>query len=325
MDKLRPHLACDIDLETVRFPLIGMPKIDGVRGLHITGGITGRSLKAFKNAFVGERYKSPFLAGLDGELALGKINAPRLCSETTGFVNRKTAREGKPTESEELVWHIFDCLTPEVENAPYYERLAIAESIVVGFSDPRIKIVEHTVINSLAELEEFDANCIAAGFEGSIFRDPMGKHKSGRASAKASSKTVNAYLRLKRFVDFEVRVVGLEEAMENTNEKKTNELGQSERSSHQENMVPKGMIGTIKGEVLTDVEYLGKVYLPKGMLIDIGPGEMSHADRKRHWDQRNMKGGLIAQIGKVKFFPHGQKDKPRFPTWISLRAEEDMS
>ena len=101
MDKpLRPHLACDVDFGTLTFPMILLPKVDGVRGTHLIGQFTGRSLKPFKNPFVGKRFDA--FPGVDGELALGDYGQPRLCSLTTGFVNRKTAREGKPTESDGL-------------------------------------------------------------------------------------------------------------------------------------------------------------------------------------------------------------------------------
>lgn len=323
---LKPHRACDIDLTTVKFPTIGMPKLDGVRGLHITGAFTGRSLKAFKNKFVGERYKSPFMAGLDGELTLGSTTAPRLCSETTGFVNRKTAKPGKPVESDDLSWNIFDYLGPDAIDKTYMQRLAMAENTVIGLDRPDIRMVPYSIITTMQELEDFDAVCIAAGYEGSIFRDPLGMHKNGKASNKAGSKLGNAYLRLKRFVDFEFKVTNLVEANENTNEKKTNELGESERSSHKENMVPKGMVGMIQGEVLEDVVYLGKTCLVAGQPVDVGPGEMPHVERKALWDAfiGKTEDCLVGQIGKAKFFPHGQKDKPRFPTWLGIRSEEDM-
>lgn len=338
-EKLKPFLACDIDLETIAFPLLGLAKIDGVRAMHIQsdhnpdGKFTGRSLKEFKNPFVASKFNHLAFSGFDGELTLGDITAPRLCSHTTGFVNRKIARPGKPTESDDLWWNVFDYLAPHVIHSQYIERLYQAERRISEFSpSSNIRIVPHTHITNMEELLAFDALCISQGYEGSIFRDPYGMYKSGRCSNKVTKKNKgNTYLRLKQFVDFEVEVVNLIEAMENTNEKKTNELGRSERSSHQENMVPKGMVGMIKGRVLADVEYLGKICMVKDQIIDIGPGEMNHNDREGYWrafvEGHTVNGydNIVGQIGTVKFFPHGQKDKPRFPTWKNLRSEEDMS
>lgn len=319
MDKtsLKPQLATDVDLTKLKFPVILSAKIDGVRGINLTGTLTGRSLKEFKNKFVTERFSGEQFLGIDGELALGEWTDARLCSLTTGFVNRKTARDGKPTESDDLVWWAFDYLAPHVVGLPYSQRLDALSTLVAAAEIPHLKLVPFKIAYSVDELEAFDQECLTAGFEGSIIRDPEGMHKSGRATVKGGS-----YLRLKRFIDFEGEVTCIEEAMENQNEAKTNELGRTERSSHQENLVPKGMLGMIRMRALTDVVHNGNVLIEKDQVVVVGPGNMDHVQRVHYWNNR---GELIGQIGKAKFFPHGVKDKPRFPTFIGLRAEEDMS
>lgn len=318
---IRPQLACDLEEEKLKFPLAIMPKIDGVRALNLAGRVTGRSKKEFKNKFVGERYSGEHTLGFDGELAVGDWTAPRLCSDTTGFVNRKTAKPGKPTEREDFVWHIFDLLDPATIHLPYIERLEAAARRVGALADPKFAIVPHKIVHSVEELLASEQEWLDMGFEGLIARDPQGMHKSGRATVRAGT-----YLRLKRFVDFEGIVENLIEAMENTNEAKTNELGRTERSTHQENMVPKGMIGMIQMRALQDVVHNGEALIVEGQLVDVGPGNMDHDQRKEEW--RKFVAGepcILKQIGKAKFFPKGQKDKPRFPTFIGIRAEEDMS
>lgn len=334
MVNIKPHLACDFEEEKVKFPVIILPKIDGVRGINLDGNITGRSLKAFKNSFVAECFSHECFMGVDGELVLGKWNSPGLCRETTGFVNRKTEKPGKPTRSPEFAWFVFDYLHSAVIDLPYIQRLQALERAYKTWFDPmqvpNVHLVPWKLVHSLEELYAAEDEYLDAGFEGIIIRDPNGMHKSGRATAK-----VGAYLRLKRFIDFEGKVVGLTEAMENQNEAKTNELGRTERSTHQENMVPKGMVGTIELEALKDVEYRGVVVVKQGQIVTVGPGCMTHEQRiaawqalitpkERYfgnWDEDNIMG----EIGKAKFMPHGQKDKLRLPTWLCLRAEEDMS
>ena len=41
---MKPQLANDANLATLKYPLIVQPKIDGVRALNINGTLTGRSL-----------------------------------------------------------------------------------------------------------------------------------------------------------------------------------------------------------------------------------------------------------------------------------------
>jgi hypothetical protein len=33
---------------------------------------------------------------------------------------------------------------------------------------------------------------------------------------------------------------------------------------------------------------------------------------------------IVGSKSKIKFFPKGMKDAPRFPQWICIRSEEDM-
>lgn len=322
---MKPHLACDLEEDKVKFPVVAMPKIDGVRGLNLTGDITGRSLKPFKNNFIAECFSNEALLGVDGELALGDWTDARLCSNTTGFVNRKTAKEGKPTRSNDLVWWAFDYIGPATVHLPYIERLE-ALTVAHQVGDWRklfnVSLVPWKLVHSLEELLAFEDECLDAGFEGVIVRDPQGLHKSGRATVRGGT-----YLRIKRFIDFEGVIENLTEAKENQNEAKVNELGRTERSTHQENMVPKGMVGMIQMRALADVVHNGKVLIAKGQLVDVGPGNMLHDQRVKAWEDfvNKTEDSLVGQIGKGKFFGHGQKDKPRFPTFIGVRSDEDMS
>lgn len=326
MSQRKPHRACDIDKSKLKFPLIGMPKLDGVRGINLDGEFTARTLKPFKNKWVTQRYTGEHTIGFDGELCLGSITAPRLCSVTTGFVNRKTPKpkENKPTESEDLVWWIFDYVPAHLEDTPYILRLDMAEQLVAvlrASGDMTVNLVPWRMIDNLEELEAFDADCLEQGYEGSIYRNPDAPHKNGTASTK-----LGAYLRLKTFIDFEGEIVNLIEAMENANEAKTNELGRTERSSHQENLIPKGMIGMIQMKLLADVVHEGVTLFKKDMIVDVGPGAMTHEERIALWLAfiNNTEENIVGKIGKAKFFPKGIKDKPRFPTFLSIRSEEDM-
>lgn len=318
--QLKPHLACDWDRTKLKYPVILMPKVDGVRALSLFGAVTGRSLKAFKNNFVTNRFSGGHTLGFDGELADGDPTAQDLCRKTSGLVGRKKDKPGKPKESQALDWWVFDFLAPHIIDLPYKDRLYHLGQAVYALQisgNTTIKTMPWTIAYNEADVLAFEEKCLNEGYEGVIGRDPEGLHKSGRATTK-----VGAYWRIKRFVDFEGEILELLEAMENTNEAKTNELGRTERSSHQENKVPKGMVGTIRKRVLKDVEYLGESVLKENDIVDVGPGELDHKQRKEMWDNRAE---FVGQIGKSKFFPKGMKDKPRFGTFISVRAEEDMS
>jgi DNA ligase-1 len=299
MSAVKPQLACDYDEAKLKFPLMGMPKIDGVRGINLDGTMTGRSLKTHKNKHTTALFSKPEFLGCDGEIAAGDWTGASLCRDTTSAIG---TIEGTP----EVVWWLFDCLHTEVLNAAYKTRYKRLETLVEGLALPHVKIVPVTFLYDTHDVNEFEAKCLAEGFEGVILRDPEGLHKSGRATVK-----VGSYLRIKRFSDAEAVVISLDEMMKNNNEAKVNELGHTERSSHQENKEGKGMVGNL---VCKDIE--------SGTIISVSAGSMSHEDRKHYFENQEK---IIGKIIKYKSFRHGVKDLPRFPTFLSIRAESDMS
>jgi len=303
---MKPMLASDWDEGKVRFPCLGQPKVDGVRGLNMHGGLTGRSLKLFKNRHATSFFSQEFFRGFDGELAAAHECDPALCRITTSAVGTIT---GEPF----LLWWLFDYVAGDVGRLRYAERYRALERCVRELqSDPdclpwagHLRVVPSHVVNSMAELEALDEHFLNMGYEGTILRDPDGLHKQGRSTAREGG-----LLRIKRFVDEEGEVLGIEEGRSNQNEAQTNELGLQFRSSHQENMVPNGMVGNLIVKRLTT-----------GEVITVGPGNMPHSDRKRFFEQPEL---IVGKIIKFKHFPKGVKDKPRFPTYICIRDESDL-
>lgn len=314
----KPHLACDLEEEKLRFPLIGMPKIDGVRGINLEGTIKQRTLKPLGNKLIEELFSGALFVGFDGELAVaGAETAWDLCRRSTSLV--RSSKGGTDVE-----WHLFDYLHPHVASLGYQERLKALQEYVEKLQREwngtpgvaLLRVVPHTVLHSLEDFLNFENSCMEAGYEGVIVRDPFGKHKDGRATVKTG-----AYMRRKPFIDFEGEVVGFTEAKENQNEAVTNALGRSERSTHKENMVPKGMIGNIQKRVMQDVVYMDRTLLVKDQIVTVGPGEMPHEERIKFFNEPHL---ILGQIGKSKILAHGQKDNPRMGTWKCFRDAGDV-
>lgn len=295
------------------------PKLDGVRGGWYGGcddsiaGFTGRSLEPFANRELTKFWSHPDFKFLDGELILhGKPwNYPRLCNEVTSMTNTIT---GHPEKSALVV---FDWLSGL--DLPYWRRYAILEKRVAKLEahyGNRVQLMPFVPISDYDDLMRRDEKHLNDDLEGTILRDPNLSGKPGR-----SSKTLIHLWRIKRFIDFEVKVTRFDAALENRNEQKVNALGHKERSTHKENKHPKEMVGTVYGVVLKDVKYDGKLLFPKDMEIAIGPGRMTHDFRKLSYAKPEL---LVDQIAKVKTFPHGVKDKPRMPTFETLRSLVDM-
>lgn len=318
---MKPQLADNYDLKNLEAflksgqTIFQQPKIDGVRGLHITGQFTGRSLKVFKNRALTEYWSADHFAWLDGEMVIsGGWTQPGLCRLTTGLCNTV-----KAAQVPELV--VFDYLAPEVASLPYWQRYNAAEERVAQLRNMLgdraiVHLIPCHEVTDIAEVFKYHEQWMDEGYEGSILRNPLAQLKEGRPGSKTME-----LMRIKDFIDFEFIATELVEAMENMNEAKINELGHTERSTHQENMRPKGMVGAIKGRFLQDVVHNGKRLFEKDQPLLCGPGQMTHAERAHYWRNQHE---LVGQISKAKLFPHGTLNKPRMPIWLSLRAAEDM-
>lgn len=314
---MKPMLAADWDESKVQFPVAGEPKIDGVRGLNMHGGLTGRSLKLFKNRYTTDFYSQDFFKGFDGEFAAAQETHPDLCRLTTSAL---TTIAGQPF----TLWWLFDYINPMNPDAVYLERYQELKKIVSRLQcykeyqpwSGHLRVVPMKIIHSLEELQQFDDENLDQGYEGTIIRDPYGKHKQGRSTVREGG-----LLRIKRFVESEAIVEAVVEGESNQNEAQTNELGLQFRSSHQANMIPNGLVGSLTCRALQTITDRGRVVIEEGQLITVSPGNMPHDLRRYYFENQEE---LVKKVIKFKFFPKGIKDKPRFPTFVTIRAPEDM-
>jgi DNA ligase-1 len=301
----KPHLCCDLDLDKISETeeVMVFPKLDGVRGLHITGSMTGRSLKPHGNMYVTEKYSQVRCTGFDGEFTFGDIRGDSLCRDTTSVMS---TIQGEP----KVFWNLFDYLREDLLDKPYidrYNELLSFQSIHQSWFDlENIRVIPYKLLKGRAAIVAYYDKCLDDGYEGVVIRSKYGLHKSGRATAKEGN-----YLRMKPQSDKEAIVVRLVEAMENLNEAKVNALGRTERSSHQENKVGKGMVGML---VCTDCT--------TGKEIDVGAGKMTHEERAHYWENPDE---MVGQMVKYRSMDAGVKDKPRFARYICKRSTSDVS
>ena len=308
MKPMKPMLARDWIESKVKFPCIIQPKIDGVRALCIDGKLVGRSLKPFANKYVTHLLSRPEFNGFDGEITVGTPDnrtSETLCRDTTSALNRI---DGEPI----VTWTIFDTQS----NKKYSDRMKDILINQVG-TQAYIRVIGGSHVRNMQELLAYESQCLDMGYEGVILRDPDGLYKEGRSDSKMQC------WRIKRFIEEEILVTSILEGSKNNNEKKVNELGRTERSSHQENMQPNGEVGTIIGTLLKDVVHpvTGNILFKEGLEVQVSPGEMTQDECKFYWNNQDQ---IIGKVIKFKTFPQGVKDKPRFPTFVCFRDKSEV-
>lgn len=314
----KPNLACDVDLDKLKFPCIVMPKIDGVRAINHHGVLYARSMKQHPNKYATEFFSQQILDGLDGEMAAELSTHKDLCRLTTSALSTIS---GTPF----LVWHLFDYYCPANINLGYSARLGMLQERVAQIKAACPEMGVHLMIvpsywcENLEEYMELRAKFIEQGYEGTIVRDPNGKYKQGRSTVREGG-----YLRDKPFVhDAECELIEFVQGQSNNNDAKINELGMQYRSTEKAGMVPNGMVGSLTGRIVNDIYHpvTGIMLFERGDVVTVGPGEMKHPERKACWENRQ---DYIGKVFKFKFFPHGIKDALRFPTFKSWRDKTDM-
>jgi len=298
----RPMLASHCtDTSKLKFPVLASKKLDGVRATVQGGRLMSRSLKPIPNENV-QKLFAGLPEGLDGELIFGDPCSPTAYRDTVSIV----MSDDNPADG--ICLWVFDSF---MLATPFTTRLQVALAAVQNFKNgcrEGVKFVEHVRIESIEDLDQYEADALAEGNEGVMIRSLDGPYKQGRSSER------EAYLlKLKRFEDMEAFVIGMEELMHNDNEAFTNELGRTARSSAKDGKRGAGVMGKLNLKGLNG-DYAGVEF-------DCGTG-FDAQQRKEFWAWGMSK--LNGAVAKIKYFPTGGKDKPRHPVFLGWRDKRDM-
>jgi DNA ligase 1 len=299
----RPMLAVDCGgVDEVSFPVLATPKLDGWRCLTLPTEHPDFKCNAFSRTFkpianVATRnwiqYYLP--QNLDGELvAIGPDG------EILPFYSAQSAFSGHKGQPE-FLFLVFDYVKDKLEK-PYHERMEDLRKLRL----PRVRCRKllPVLLESVSELEEYEAKCLAEGYEGVMLRDPDGPYKLGR-----STKKQGWLLKLKQFVDSEAEVIRAVEGFTNGNTLTEDELGMAKRSGAQDGMIPTGVVGALEvRDLKTGVDF--------SMTYNhITLGERLPKDRFEEY---------TGKLVKYRYQPVGTKEKPRFPQPLGWRSKQDM-
>jgi DNA ligase-1 len=292
---IKPMLASTVeDVNSIKYPVLASRKLDGIRCLVLSGESLSRKFKPIPNLHIRStlhRLLYDHKLCFDGELTVGDT----FHSSSSGVMSES----GTP----DFVYSVFDVVHKH-EDQFFEDRYALLVDIVQNrVKDPRVRVVKHELIKSADELSEYEAKCLAEGYEGVMIRAPQGHYKNGRSTLKEG-----LLLKVKQFSDFEAKIIGFEEKLHNANEATLDELGHTKRSSHKENMVPLDTLGSL---ILQSED---------GTVFKCGTG-FDDAKRKEIWSNRDS---YMGKIAKIKSQEAGKKDKPRFPVYLGIRHPDDM-
>lgn len=290
----KPMLATTVeDFNSLTYPLMASAKLDGYRAVCYDNKALSRSLKPIRNNYVRSQLEANMdtLNSFDGELCLANL------TENFSTVSSAiSASDGYP----DFRYVVFDY----VGDGSYQERfLSRVKDALPAF----VIVVPMQIANNFDELMAAHSKWTGEGFEGTMVRRFDGKdvYKAGR-----STPSQQYLLKIKDFDDDEATIINFEERMSNQNEATTNELGRTQRSSHQENLVGRGDLGAL---VVKCDKY------PEPFRIGTG---FDDATRKLIYDNRDE---WLGKLIKFKHQTSGELNAPRFPVYLGLRSLDDIS
>jgi len=218
IEGFRPMLAEDCDnIETVSFPVLATPKVDGIRCLTFpppknsgesqTCTALSRKLKSIPNIFVRTWLETNCGPWLDGELVV----VDELCNVLPFFKTSSgiMGQKGEPN----FRFLAFDHF--ENISAPYVTRIVRLGTAYTHLGSHRLQKLIPVHIHDIEELETFERACLAAGHEGVMIRSMDGVYKKGRSTLREGF-----LLKIKRWRDSEAEVLSVFEEKTNTNEAK---------------------------------------------------------------------------------------------------------
>jgi DNA ligase-1 len=286
----KPLLAETIeDVESLKYPLLASPKLDGIRAMVVDGKLLSRKFKPIPNTVLREKLESILPNGIDGEIMVEGATFNEIQSAVMTIKN---------DDIEGIKFHAFDYVISD-PTKPYVDRLKDLEAWYAEQNTDMVQIVRHRLVLNVQQLLDFETECIAQNYEGVMVRSLEGRYKFGRSTLKEG-----ILLKLKKFQDAEAKVIGFVEKMTNTNEKKKDELGYSKRSSAKAGKVPANTLGALM------VEF-------EGTTFEIGSG-FDDELRKEIWTNQEK---YINQQVTFKYQPSGMKDLPRFPVFLGFRYD----
>jgi DNA ligase-1 len=280
------------DFNSLRYPVIASPKLDGIRCMIVGGKALTRKWNLIPNLYVRQWLQENLPDGLDGELMVRNAQF----NEVSSGIMKSS---GEP----DFFYAVFDYVSDGLDE-PYKDRIQkLREKLMVP--DKHIWIVPQVLIHNAKEMEDFEQKALKDGYEGAMVRDPNGPYKNGR-----STVSQGYLLKIKRFEDAEAIVTGVVPLFHNANEAEKDAFGRTKRSHMMEGLEEQPLVGAVKvKDVKTGIEF------------EIGTG-FDAAQREALWKDRDK---IIGKMLTYKSQKIGTKEKPRFPVFKGWRDKRDIS
>lgn len=297
MRPTKPVLVTPEQVNSLRYPVLVSPKLDGIRFLIRNGFALSRKLEPIPNKHV-QRMASYIPHGLEGELILGDPLAHGVYERT------QSAVMAGDSDVDDLRFYVFDNWAYEA--TPFVVRMNGAARVVANLRERghnHLHMVPYERAETPKQVLDWEKRYVDEGYEGMIIRYPGAFYKFG-----ISTLNDGAFIKMKRFRDLEAEIIGVQEEFANTSEPKIDNRGYIKRPKRRGNRSGLGTLGSFKCR------------MANGKTFGCGSG-INREQRAALW---LMKEQLIGKWISVKYQELTPKGVPRFPTFLRFREEIDF-
>ena len=287
----------EYDLDNLNYSnMYKSTKRDGIRAEVTNQGIKNRSLKILRNTKIQNWFKDVYENLPDGIILDAEIYCDGIpCREMAGVCN--SLDKDVPVGTKLYIFGIFD---KELTFKERYQKIATICAEYCEKSD-KYEIVEQTKCESAEDATYFFNYCLDNGFEGAVLMNGNSKYKEGRV-------TINQHIGFKlkphRFDD--LKIIGVNERMENTNESQINELGHSFKRN------------TVDAKASTGIAATFDCLMADGITETKVTITGDEAFRREIWENKEKYIGCYAVI---KSMDYGAKDKLRHPRLVDIKMQ----
>lgn len=348
------------DYSLIRYPVIGSPKLDGIRCLIVDGKAVSRNFKEIPNRHIAKDLSDGVPNGFDGEILLRSINVAHLESrlkkpthkdyeaqveqiELAKVLNANVAQDSdkfhlipfnfvssevmRHENEPDFVYCVFDyCVDPKI---PYTQRVKdLRESVgepIPQFGPSRIVVVPTFIINNEEELNLAEQKCVSEGFEGLMIRDPNGEYYTAGFKRKKIKYAKEGKTKIPdNRSDAEEGILLKIKRFEDS---EAEIIGFEELRSNQNEKNEEDAFGHMgrssKKEGIVLAGTCGAVYVrdvKNGLEFKVGSG-FDKLTRQDMWDNQEQ---YLGKLIKYKYQPSGAKELPRFPIFLGFRHKNDL-
>lgn len=315
MKTFKPMLAPNesVDLNSIKYQILASYKFDGIRCIFKNGEILSRSLKQIQNKQLRLKLEPLRKYSEDNDIILdGEIYSPDLTfQQITSFVMTQDFEDKKSIKKyghivqipDHLKFYCFDYLDEGLFEDIYFDtRIKFVRDNMKQFGGIAVPI-DHKLLNSKEEVENYFEEALTDGYEGLILRDPKGTYKFGRGTIREG-----LIYKLKPFVTIDAKVTGVVQStiVDPNAEKTINELNRSVTSKKKNDRI------LIEKASAFNVEYKGKEL--KVVLA------MNDEEKEEVWKNKDS---YIGKMIEYKGMLIGAKDVPRHPVMIRFRRDKN--